>query len=343
MKIATTQEYKSFLSAIKERIYKSQYQALKKVNIELIDLYWSIGEDIVEKQKKLGWGKSVVEILSKDLQKEFPGVHGFSSANLWRMRKFFLAYNQSKKLAPMVREIGWSHNIAIFEKCKNDLEKEFYIRMTKKYGWSKNVLINYIEGKSYERYLINQTNFDKTLDKDYSQQAKLAVKDTYNFDFLELGEAHLEREFELGLVNSIRIFLLEMGSEYAFIGNQFKVEVDESEFFIDLLLYHRKLNCLVAIELKVTEFKPEYAGKMQFYLAALDEKVKQEHENPTIGIIICKTKQRTIVEYTLKQTNSPMGVAEYSLSKKLPKELKGLLPSPEEIAKSLSYIEGDMK
>ena len=232
-------DYQSFVKEIKEKIYEAQYKALKAVNLELISLNWDIGKSIIEKQEQLGWGKSVVETLSKDLQKEFPGIHGYSSQNLWRMRRFYLVYQDNTKLAPMVREIGWSHNIAIFEKCKDDLQREFYIRMTKKHGWTKNVLIHQIESEAYERYLLNQTNFDKALEEKYRHQANLAVKDSYNFDFLELDKEYDERKLELGLIKNVRSFLLEMGGDFSFIGNQFMLDVNGDEFFIDLLLYHR--------------------------------------------------------------------------------------------------------
>jgi len=315
-------------------------EALKQVNKELILLYWSIGKSIVIRQEKFGWGKSVVETLSNDLQKEFVGVKGFSSQNLWRMRKFYEEYNANEKLAPMVREIGWSHNILILEKCKDDLQREFYISMTKKYGWTKNVLIHQIEGKSYERFLLNQTNFDKTLEEKYKHQAKLAVKDSYSFDFLEMSEDYGEREMELQLIKNIRSFLMEMGTDFAFIGNQYKVSVAEDDFYIDLLLYHRRLKCLVVVELKTTKFKPEHAGQMQFYLTALDEQEKGIDENPSIGIIICKGKNRTVVEYALKRVNAPMGVADYTITEKLPNNMQDLLPSSEEIVKHLQkFIE----
>ncbi len=338
MKEIRQSDYQSFLKEIKGKILEAQYKALKAVNRELISLNWDIGRSIVEKQEQLGWGKSIVETLSKDLQNEFPGIHGFSSQNLWRMRRFYLEYQNNTKLAPMVREIGWSHNIAIFEKCKDVLQKEFYIQMTKKFGWTKSVLVHQIESEAYERYLLNQTNFDKALEEKYRHQANLAVKDSYNFDFLELGEEYDERKLELGLIKNVRSFLLEMGGDFSFMGNQYKLDVDGDEFFIDLLLYHRRLKSLVAIELKTTDFIPEYAGKMQFYLSVLDDKVRQENENPSIGIIICKTKRRTVVEYALKNTGSPMGVADYSLSKTLPKSLKGLLPSSKEIIERLSQL-----
>lgn len=331
-------DYQDFVKEIKEKIYESQYKALKAVNVELITLNWDIGKSIVMKQNEFGWGKAVVENLSNDLQKEFVGMQGFSSQNLWRMRKFYLTYKDNQKLAPMVREIGWSHNLLIFEKCKDNLEREFYIKLTKKYGWTKNILIHQIESGSYEQFVLNQTNFTKALEEKYRHQAKLAVKDSYSFDFLELGKEYDERQLELGLINNIRSFLLEMGGDFTFIGNQYKLDIDGAEFYIDLLLYHRQLRSLVAIELKTTDFIPEYAGKMQFYLSVLDDKIRQEGENPSIGIIICKTKRRTVVEYALKNTGSPMGVADYSLSKTLPKKLKGLLPSSEEIIESLSHL-----
>lgn len=251
------------------------------------------------------------------------------------MRTFYVEYYGNSKLAPLVREIAWSHNLVILEKCKDDLEREFYIQMTKKYGWSKSVLIHQVEGNAYERFLLNQTNFDKALEDKYKHQAKLAVKDSYSFDFLEMSEEFDEREMELGLIKNIRSFLLEMGGDFAFIGNQYKLEVAGDSFYIDLLLYHRQLQSLVAIELKTTKFKPEHAGQMQFYLTVLDETKKAAHENPSIGIIICKSKNRTVVEFTLKRTNTPIGVANYTTSRELPEKMKNLLPSAEEIAKSL--------
>ncbi len=330
--------YYVFVKEIKELIHHSQMRALRNVNSELIILYNKIGESIVEKQDQLGWGKSVVSNLAAELQKEFPGTQGFSARNLWLMRSFYIDYKDNKKLQPLVADIGWSHNIILMEKCKNLLESEFYIRMTKKYGWTKNILVHQIEGKVYEKYLSNQTNFDSVLAKKYRYQAKLAVRDSYSFDFLELGPVYDERALELGLVKNIRSFLMEMGGDFTFIGNQYKLNVKGEIFFIDLLLYHRLLKSLVAIELKITDFKPEYAGQMQFYLAVLDDKIRRKGENPSIGIIICKTKQRTVVEYALKNMKSPLGVADYNLSKNLPKDLKGLLPSPKTIIKSLSYL-----
>jgi len=338
MSAVVTTGYKTFLKEIKERIYKAQYDALKTVNKELINLYWDIGRSIVAKQEKLGWGKAIVETLAKDLQKEFPGIQGFSIANLWRMRNFYISYQENEKLAPLVREISWTKNVIIMERCKEDIRREFYIKITKKFGWTKDVLINQLEAGAFERYMANQTNFDKTLPEKYRHQAKLAVKDEYSFDFLELGEEHSEKELELVLRENVRKFLIEMGGYFAFVSSQYRLEIDGQEFFIDLLLYHRQLRCLVAIELKVGAFKPEYAGKMQFYLSALNDIAKLPDENPSIGIILCKDKSRTIVEYALKDTKKPIGVSTYKLTEKLPRELKKYLPSPEEIIERMKYL-----
>jgi len=335
MNIQNSREFTDFVKDIKNRILSSQYEALKKVNRELIALYWNIGKDIVAKQKTYGWGKSVVKNLSQELQKEFVGMRGFSERNIWNMRNFYIEYKENPKLQSLTAEIGWTHNVTVFQKCKDNLEREFYILSTKKFGWTYRVLSHQIDNKSYEKYLLNQTNFNETLPDKYKKQAKLAVKDEYNFDFLELSADHSEYELEIGLINSIRGFLAQMGTDFAFIENQYKLKIDNEEYFIDLLLYHRRLKSLIAIELKVEKFKPEYAGKMSFYLSILNDTVKLPDENPSIGIIICKEKNRTIVEYALKETNQPIGIATYKLSKDLPQELKEYLPTASEIEKNL--------
>jgi predicted nuclease of restriction endonuclease-like (RecB) superfamily len=332
-------EYVSLLSEVKERVRRAQYAALRSVNRELITLYWDIGRMIVGRQVDGSWGKAVVERLAADLRAEFPGVGGFSASNLWRMKAFYEAYASSGKLAPLVREISWSHNLIILERCSDPLEREFYIRMTKKFGWSKNVLIHQVENESYRKTLLGQTNFDRALTPKLRGQAKLAVKDEYTFDFLELGEEHAERDLERALVGRIEQFLRAMGGLFAFVGSQFRMEVEGREFFIDLLLYHRRLRCLVAIELKVGEFQPEFVGKMQFYLTALDRQVRERDENPSIGIILCKEKHRTIVEYALHDATKPIGVATYRIVKRLPRELRGELPEPKAIAKLLESTE----
>jgi predicted nuclease of restriction endonuclease-like (RecB) superfamily len=210
--------------------------------------------------------------------------------------------------------------------------------MTKKFGWTKNVLIHQIENQSYEKTLINQTNFNYTLPDKIKKQAKLAVKDEYTFDFLELADKHSERELEQAMLAKINQFLIEMGGVFAFMGNQFRLEVDGEEYFIDLLLYHRRLKCMVAIKLKIGKFIPEYVGKMQFYLTTLDALVKEKSENPSIGIILCKEKKRTIVEYALRNSRKPIAVANYRITSTLPKELRKELPSPEQIQRLLAEI-----
>lgn len=331
--------YEPFVDDIKELIHKKQYYVLKTMNAETINLYWEIGEEIYNQQCEKGWGKSIVQVLSKELQMEFPGAKGYSAANLWRMRNFYLNYRDSEKLAPLVREISWSNNVVIMEKCKDDLQREFYIQMAKRYGWTKRILANFIEAQTYEKYLLNQTNFDATLPEERKVQAKLAVKDEYSFDFAELSPEYSEHELEMKLVNNVRAFLIEMGGDFAFIGNQYHMTVGSKDLYIDLLLFHRRLHSLVAIELKIGEFEAEYAGKMQLYLTALDEQVKLPEENPSIGIIICKSKDKTVVEYALKRSNAPIGVATYKLSCSLPEDMKEMLPEPEEIAEKLKMFE----
>ena len=332
------EDYRDFIGEIKNKIRNSQYEAMKAVNKTLINLYWGIGQEIYNQQQEKGWGKSIVEVLAKELKREFPDVQGFSARNLWRMRNLYVEYKDSEILPPLVAEISWSKNVTIMEKCKDPLEREFYIKMTKKYGWTKDVLINNIENKPYEKYLLNQTNFDETLPDKYVNQAKLAVKDEYIFDFMELSEQHSERELEESLVNNMRAFLEEMGGNFAFMGSQYHLNVGGDDFYIDLLLYHRSLKSLIAIELKIGEFKPEFVGQLQFYLTALDKQVKMEHENPSIGIIICKSKNRTVVEYALSDSDKPIGVSTYQIRDTLPEQMKNLLPSPEEIKKRLEGL-----
>jgi len=331
-------DYPVLLEEIKARIQSAQYEALRSVNKELVGLYWDIGRLIVERQQIEGWGKSVVSRLAEDLQEAFPGTGGFSASNLWRMKGFFETYCAAAKLAPLVREIAWAHNLLILSRCKDMQEREFYLRMARKFGWSKNILAHHIDSQSYEKSLLGQTNFEQSLTPALRAQAKLAVKDEYAFGFLELGEPHSERELERALISRIEDFLRAMGGMFAFMGSQYRLEVEGEEFFIDLLLFHRHLRALVAIELKVGAFQPEFVGKMQFYLAALDAEVRQADENPSIGIILCKDKKRTIVEYALRDARKPIGVATYEMTQRLPRSLKSQLPSPEVIAHLLEDI-----
>ena len=334
-------DYKCLLAEVKERVRSAHHAALKAVNAELVGLYWDIGRMIAQRQKREGWGKSVVQQLAADLQAEFRGLGGFSASNLWRMKALFEAYAGSEKLAPLVREIGWSHNLVILERCKDPLEREFYIRMTRKFGWTKNVLIHQIENQSYKKSLLGQTNFDRVLTPKLRAQARLAIRDEYTFDFLDLRDEHSERELEKALIARVEDFLRAMGGMFAFIGSQFRLEVAGDEYFLDLLLFHRRLRCLVAVELKIGKFQPEFVGKMQFYLTALDRQVREEGENPPIGIILCKEKNRTVVEYALQDVQKAMGVATYRVSRELPKELQGQLPSPREIARLLETMDDE--
>ena len=336
------ESYGTVLVEITQRIRAAQVAALRAVNRELVALYWEIGRLIVERQQGETWGKAVVERLATDIRAEFPGLSGFSARNVWNMRNFYLHYRNNTKLQPLAAEISWSHNIAILEKCDDDLECEFYIRMARKFGWSKNTLIHQIESHAYERTVTSQTNFEAALAEltpMQQAQAKLAVKDEYLFDFLEMGDDYAERELEAAILARIEPFLREMGGMFSFVGSQVRLEVDGDEFFIDVLLFHRRLRSLVALELKTGKFQPEYAGKMSFYLAVLDDKMREEGENPSLGIILCKTKNETVVEYTLREAGCPIGVATYRLHGELPEELRRHLPSPEQVAMLLQDLD----
>jgi predicted nuclease of restriction endonuclease-like (RecB) superfamily len=328
-------DYVQFLDELKSRIRRAQFQALRAANAELVQLYWEIGESILQKQQGVGWGKSVVENLARDLQAEFPGRNGFSARNLWNMRDFYLEYSRLPKLQPLVAEISWSKNLVILSGCKDDLQREFYLRATARFGWTKAVLQHQIDNKSYEKYLLNQTNFDAALPAEIKAQASLAVKDQYTFDFLDLAEEHSERQLEQALIANLRRFLAELGGAFAFIGNQHRLEVGGEEYFIDLLLFHRRLQALVAIELKIGSFEPEHKGKMEFYLEALDAQERLASENPPIGIIICRDKNKTVVEYALRTASRPIGVATYTVVPELPAAYRAELPSPEAIAERL--------
>lgn len=340
LSVSLPKEYASVLQALTSKIKAAQSRAMVAVNRELIEVYREIGKTIHEQQEEAKWGASVVEQLARDLQNSFPGMKGFSSRNLWRMRDFHLSYSGNIKLTAVLAEISWTHHVYILEKCKDPLEREFYMRMSKKHRWSYRVLLNQIDNKNYERTMSSQTNFDVSLPEEMRPEAKLAVKDEYGFGFLDMKDEYDERELEKALIGKIEEFLREAGGAYAFMGSQYRLEVGNKEFLIDILLYHRKLKSLVAIELKIGEFVPEFMGKMQFYLTVLDDKVKMKDEGPSIGIILCKEKDRTIVEYALKDANKPIGVATYQMFRELPEELQSELPSPEQIARLLEHING---
>lgn len=330
-------EYQRFLVELKTRIARARQQAYGSVNRQLISLYWEIGSDIVDRQERLGWGKAVVEQLSQDLRREMPDSKGFSAKNLWYMRKFYLSYRDDPILQQLVGEIPWSSNLIIMTRVSDPVEREYYLRSTAELGWSRNVLIHQIEAGAFARHrsISKQHNFEKELPEHLAEQADLALKESYALEFLGLGRTALEREVEKQMVARIRDVLLELGGDFAFIGSQYPVRLEETEYFIDLLFFHRGLCCLVAVELKATDFQPEHAGKMSFYLSVLDDIVRREHENPSIGIILCKSRDRVLVEYALRSVSKPMGVARYSLTKALPAHLSEKLPSVEELEAKL--------
>lgn len=325
--------YSYFIKELKSKIYSAKSKAILSVNKLMIELYFEIGKEIVSKQEALCWGKSVVEQMSKDLISEFGEKSGYSSSNLWRMRNFYISYKDNEKLAQLVREISWGQNILIFEKCKDDKIKEYYIRSSIEYGWNRNILMHHIKTNLFDRDKIENksNNFEISLPSHLSELAQEIVKSEYNLEFLEVAKDAHERAVENALIENIKQFLLELGYGFSFVGNQYKLELGQNEYYIDLLFFHRKLNALVAIELKVGEFKPEYAGKMNFYLNVLNDTVKMPHENPSIGIILCTDKDKIEVEYALQNVSQPMGVSTYTVQDKLPKELCNTLPTKEEI------------
>ena len=331
------QDYKDFMITLKQKIYSVKTKAIISANRLMIELYFEIGKEIVSNQQTQGWGKSVVEQMSKDLKDEFGEKSGYSSSNLWRMRSFYNAYKDDEYLAQLVRDISWGQNILIFEKCKTHQEREYYIKNTIEHGWNRNVLTHHIKTNLFERDDTSKkaNNFEVTLKSELSELAVDIVKSEYNLEFLEVAKSAHEREVENSLVQNIKKFLLELGYGFSFIDNQYRLMLNENEYFIDLLFFHRKLNALVAIELKVGKFKPEYAGKMNFYLNLLNETVKMPHENPAIGIILCSDKDGMEVEYSLLNTSQPMGVSTYSVKETLPDELKDTLPTQEELQQLL--------
>lgn len=336
--------FNQFVVEIKTQIKEAQYKALQQVNKEQIALYWTIGKTILERQSQYSWGKSVVEMLALELQKEFVGINGFSARNLWYMRNLYDQYSQSTLiLQPVVAEIPWTHNILILEKCKDEHERFFYIKMTAAKSWSKTLLTNAIHAQTYQNTLISQHNFEKTTDLETASSADLFFKDNYSFDFLNLTELYSEAELEQAILTNIRNFLISLGGDFSFIGNQFPLQIDNKTFEVDLLLYHRELQCLVAIDLKIQEFIPEFAGKMNFYLSVLNHSVKKPHEAASIGIIICKSKNRTVVEFALQDLNKPIGIATYSLTTNLPTNLQQFFPTNEEFVERVESITNYIK
>lgn len=330
--------YFDLLEQIKKTIRQERSKAIQHVNRTLINLYWEIGRKIVDSQEKHGWGKRIVEQLSKDLQTTFPSQSGFSPRNLWDMRRFYETYKDDANLRQLVAEIPWGHNLLIMQKTKLRDERQYYIEASRQMAWSRAVLLNQIKAQAYQRHLQHpkQTNFSQTLPEHIAEQADETIKSSYNLEFLGIDEPIREAKLENELLRKLQSFILELGYGFAFIGNQYPVTLGNKTYRIDLLFYHRHLQCLVAIELKIGEFEPEHAGKMNFYLELLDGRHRLEHENPPIGIILCAEKNNLEVEYALRSSNKPVGVAEYQLSESLPEELSGKLPNPEQLKKPLT-------
>ena len=331
--------YDEFLSDLKERIRTSQVKAALSVNRELIALYYDLGRRIVERQETADWGDAVIEQISRDLKAAFPGVSGFSRRNLYRMRAFFLAYRHAGEFVQQpVAQIPWGHNSALLEKLDDADERAWYAAQTAEHGWSRSVLLHQIETGLYRRQVTaaKTTNFSATLPPPQSDLAEGVLKDPYVFDFLELADDAKERDLERGLIERIRDFLLELGAGFAFLGSQYHLEVGGQDYYVDLVFYHHRLRCLVAIDLKMDDFRPEYAGKMNFYLSALDDLVRHEQDGPSIGIVLCRGRNRTIAEYALRDMHKPIGVSEYRLTHALPGELQGALPSPGELETLIS-------
>ncbi|MBW4520329.1 MAG: DUF1016 family protein [Scytolyngbya sp. HA4215-MV1] len=328
--------YDRFFHEIKEQIRQTQVRAALSVNRELVLLYWSIGRNILLQQQQFGWGAKVITRLSKDLSQSFPEVKGFSSRNLKYMRAFADAYPDREIVQQLAAQIPWFHNCILLDKVKDDTERAWYIQKTLENGWSRTVLSYQIESGLYQRQGEAITNFDRTLPQSQSDLAHQLLKDPYTFDFLNLGEAVQERDLESALVNHMRDFLLELGVGFAFVGSQYHLEVGEEDFYIDLLFYHLRLRCFVVIDLKMKPFKPEFSGKMNFYVSAVDDLLRHPDDNPTIGIILCKSKNKTVVEYALRDVNKPIGVATHQFSKQLPEALQGQLPTIEQLETELN-------
>ena len=333
-----TDEYRSLIADLKSRIQAAQIKAAVTVNNQLIELYWDIGRQIAEKQQASGWGDAVIEQIAQDLTRELGGLKGFSRRNLYFVRQFYGFYaGYSEFVQQLVSQIPWGHNILILQKIKDQDKALWYVQKTIENGWSRSVLDHQIASQLYERQADKPRidNFTERLPAPQSDLAQETLKDPYVFDFLSIGEQAHERELETALVERITRFMLELGKGFAFVGRQYHLEVGGDDFYIDLLFYHLRLHCYVALELKTGPFKPEYTGKLNFYLTALDEQVKMKEDGPSIGLILCRNRNNIVAEYALRDVNKPIGISRYELSDKLPKELQASLPTVEEVEAEL--------
>lgn len=322
-------DYPDLLQTLKERIRTAQVRAALSVNRELVLLYWQIGRDILARQNRKGWGAKVIDRLATDLGAAFPETQGFSARNLKYMRAFAKAWPEEPIVQEVLAQITWYHNVALLEKVKVRAQRLWYAQQTRQYGWSRNVLVHQIDSELYHRQGQALTNFERTLPAPQSELAQELLKDPYNFDFLTLGPDVQERELHRSLVHHLRDFLLELGVGFAFVGSEYALEVGGQDFRLDLLFYHLRLRCFVVIELKTTAFQPEFAGKMNFYLAAVDDLLRHADDQPSIGLILCKGKNQVVAEYALRDMGKPIGVAEHRLTTALPDQLKDQLPTVE--------------
>lgn len=348
-------EYLAFFASVKARIHSAQIKAAFAVNAALIELYWELGKLIAEKQLENSWGNHIIDQLAKDLKTEFPGIAGFSRANLFYIRKFYLFYTSEKvqqvigllpvsmpesaSLLRLVTFLPWGHHITLLTKVKEPEAALFYLQQTLEHNWSRAILTLQIEQNLFGRQGKAITNFHTTLPQQQAFAAQQILKDPYNFDFLMLEAEVQEREIEKQLMQHITRFLLELGKGFAFIGRQYHVAIGDKDYYLDLLFYHIRLRCFVVIDLKAGEFKPEYAGKMNFYLSAVDDLLKTQVDQPSIGIILCKSKNRIEVEYALRDINKPMGVSEFKLTDALPADLKSSIPTVAEFEAELNKPE----
>lgn len=329
-------DYVQWLADIKNRVLTARHKAVLAVNAELVSLYWHIGRDILQRQAAQGWGSKVIDRLGRDLREAFPEMKGFSRANLMYMRAFAEAWTDFEIVQQTVGQLPWGHNVLLLNRIKEQEARLFYVQKAIAENWSRTTLEVHIKNRLHERQGKAVTNFAARLPAPTSALAQETLKDPYLFDFLSLGEDAQEREIENALMQHITRFLLELGNGFAFVGRQYRLEVNGDEFFIDLLFYHTRLKCYVVVELKATAFKPEHAGQLNFYLAAVDAQIKAPDDHPTIGLLLCKTQNRLVAEYALSGIDKPIGIAEYELVRALPEPLVTNLPTVEQLENELS-------
>ena len=328
-------DYAGFLEDLKQRIRSARLRAALAVNAELVLLYWSIGQDILARQRDQGWGAKVVDRLSEDLRREFPDMKGLSPRNLRYMRSFAEAWPDEAIVQQVVAQLPWGHNVRLLDYAKDPSEREWYVRATIENGWSRNILVHQIETGLFHRRGKALTNFHVSLPAPQSELAEQLLKDPYNFDFLTLADDARERDLQRGLLQHLRDFLLELGVGFAFVGSDVRLEVGGEDFYLDLLFYHLRLRCFVVAELKVGAFQPEFVGNMNFYLSAVDDLVRHADDQPSIGILLCRTNNRVVAEYALRGMHKPLGITTYQLERALPESLQGVLPSIEDLEAEL--------